>query len=338
MHMVPSDQSIPELISTEDGLHIKDTILWLDAQRCSGLSFMSSALAWNGGKIDNRIIATKETTELLAFRGQKPQALICPYNHIITIGRLKFELIPSGGILGGAQLWVQTEKQSILYSSRIQPDRINIVHQLQSKSANTLVLNALLPYENQALGGRRKEKERLLGEIKRTLANGRSPICLADPYSTAQELSKLISEAGYRVVVHPSIAKINRIYERHGSFVGNYGIYHDRKQSLKGKVAIFPHQTRGGRFKPRRPLPGGPIFAITDTPNFHSHTGIFRGIDERFIIPSFCDGRDLHDLLHTVNPRTLLISGPYAKEYAIKMQNSAPIVQAISPKHLPSLF
>ena len=94
------------------GLHLKDTLLWFDAEQPRELSFVSHALV--PGAFDHeKIICTDRTARLLRAmtiaygrgrRAHQPQVLVTPFRRTFAIGNLSLELFPAGYVLGSASL------------------------------------------------------------------------------------------------------------------------------------------------------------------------------------------------------------------------------------------
>ncbi|MCX6126028.1 MAG: hypothetical protein NTV34_14945 [Proteobacteria bacterium] len=244
-----------KLKSTDDGLHIADSILWLDSHLNGELSFLSSASALTRSKVP-QVIATEETVKILEACRKKPAALVCQYNRPFSIGRLKMELLPSGSILGGASLYVETEKGRVLYAPCLQPHPIATVRKMQVKKANALILGAFHPDPHQSMPNRRKA--------------GQYPVLLCDPISTAQEITKLLSEAQIPVSVHPTIFRVNKVYESCGSTLGQYSLM--KKRRGPPRVLLLPKSRRGKAVFSVRGH-DGPIFVIEDAlPQFRRDT------------------------------------------------------------------
>lgn len=336
MNSVRSQSNPIQLVSTEDGIHLVGSILWLDSKHTGDLSFVSTASSTQG-RLDSRIIATEETIKILEAQRQKPQALVCQYNHPFAIGRLKIELIPSGAGLGSASLWVETNQKQVLYAPHIQPQRIEVSRQMQLRKAHTLILGAKIPFPPEKAPARKKEKERLIATLEEYVQKGQYPVILCEPSIVAQELTKLLTEHKLFPAVHSHIFKIHKIYENYGSFLGKYSLYSSRDRRSRDKIALFPRFLKG-RFQLRKPLPEGPIFTIDESPSLISFAGIFRSVAERFIIPSYCDPRELKEVIHQVEPDEVYIFGPYAKEYVTHLKNVGPKVFPLYPSHLPALF
>jgi hypothetical protein len=323
--------------STEDGLHIADSILWLDSLLSGDLSFLSSASALSQSKVP-QVIATEETVKILEACRKKPQALVCQYNRPFSIGRLKMELLPSGSVLGGASLYVETDKGRILYAPCLQPNSIATVRKMQVKKANVLILGAFHPDPNQSLPNRRKEKDRLCNTVKSYMEQGRTPVIMCDPLTTAQEITKLLNESGIAVAVHPTIYRINRVYESFGSQLGQYAVVGKRHSGQR--VLILPKSRRSNSTVSVKDQ-SGPLLTIEDAlPQFRRDTtdAFTTKVLDTFYLSSHCDGPELKAIIQLVAPKELYFFGPYAKRYVQDLKDAAPKVRALYVNDQPTLF
>jgi hypothetical protein len=328
--------SIP-VRSTDDGIHLSNSILWFDSQSNGQLSFVSSADIPSKVKVP-QIIATEETLKLMAAQKsspQKPNALVCQYNRPFSIGRLRMELLPSGGILGGASLYVETEQGRLLYAPFLQTQKSGTVRQMQLKKAHTLILNAFHPDPNQALPNRKKERDRFVESVKSAVSKGQMPTILCRPTAIAQELTKILSDEGINVAVHPSIYRIHKIYESCGSLLGKYSLYSARG-SQRNKPVLWPAPTKPGHFRSR--LPEGPVFLIEPTNGETYLPPALRRSVERFYFSHACDGVELREVISAVAPKELYFTGPYAKRYVEEMKSLCPKVRPLFQNDQPTLF
>lgn len=320
--------------STEDGLHLADSILWFDSRGSGDLSFLSSADVADKKPDVPQVIATEETVKILEAYRKRPNALVCQYNRPFSIGRLKMELLPSGSVLGGASLYVETEKGRLLYAPQLQTQRIATVRQMQLKRANTLILGAFNPDPNAVMPTRKKERERLLEVVKKYLAEGSFPTILCKPVAIAQELTKLFSDEGIAVAVHSTIFRINKVYEACGSQLGNYTHFSKRSQS-KNRVLLMPLPAKPGSVTK---IPDGPILVVEDTIMDQSVPSTLKRPIERFYLSSGCDGAELREIIAAVNPKELYFFGPYAKRYVEELKGTAPKIKPLFPDDQPTLF
>ena len=321
------------MTSTEDGIHLDGSILWLDSKNTGDISFLSNPQGATS-RLASRVIATEETVRILEAFRKKPKALVCQYNRPFAIGPLNMELLPSGVGLGGASLWVETNNKKFLYAPNIQPLNSDICHHMQLRKADILVLSAHTPYNPENGTTRKKEKERLLEKIREELRLSRHPVIYCEPYATAPELTKYLSSNGIPVNLAPALHKINKIYESYGSTLGDYEQFNAEKAT--DAVTLFPLPQKGKEM--RLSLPKRPIMSVVDNQAHSLGDGVFRKIENRFYIPSSCEGRDLKAIISQVDPDEIYIFGPYAKDYVRQLRSSAPEVKALFPRHLPSLF
>ncbi|MCX6119782.1 MAG: hypothetical protein NT027_19780 [Proteobacteria bacterium] len=326
-----------KLKSTEDGLHIADSILWLDSHLNGELSFLSSAAALTRTHVP-QVITTEETVKILEACRKKPSALICQYNRPFSIGRLKMELLPSGSILGGASLYVETEKGRVLYAPCLQPHPIATVRKMQVKRANALILGAFHPDPHQSMPNRRKEKEKIVQALKEQLALNKSPVILCDPISTAQELTKLLTEANLPVSVNPTIFRVNKVYESCGSSLGPYSLL--KKKDTTPRVLILPKSRRGKNSQLIKDQEG-PIFSVEDAlPQFRRDTSeaFATKVVDTFYLSTHCDGPELKAIIQLVAPKELYFFGPYAKRYVEEMEGVCPKIKPLYVNDQPTMF
>ena len=329
----PAKSETIRVKSTSDGIHLTGSILWFDSFSRGELSFLSSALSPVKTTVP-QVIATEETIKILEAVRRKPNALVCQYNRPFSIGRLKIELLPSGSVLGGASIFVETAKGKFLYAPFLQPHRIPTVRQMQLKKANTLIIAAHHPDPAASLPPRKKEKDRLLGAVRERLNAGAYPVIFCHAIGTAQELTQLLSENQIPLAVHSSIFRINKVYEAYGSQLGNYSHY--SKRYGRNSVVILPLSNLGSPL--RRRIPDGPIFYVEDGFSQSLDPSAFRQVTDRFHISSSCDGRDLREIITNVDPRELFIFGPYARRYVEMFGELGPKVRPLFPDEQPALF
>ncbi len=327
---------IPRVIQTDDGLHLNDSILWFDSQTPGGLTFLSSADTIFAQQYHSQIITTAETIKLLESCGfSNPiNALVCQYNRSFSIGKLKIELLPSGHVLGGASLFVETQSRKILYAPTLQPSAISTVRRMQLKRADTLILGCFQS-DPSTKPSRKKEKERLIETVNSYIARGQYPIILCPSLTSAPELTKLFSEHDIATAVHSSIFKINRVYENYGSKLGTYTLY--SRKYTRNKVIIFPmYDHKLNRL--RKPLPAGPIFIVEDGIYSNSSTGeALRHSEEDFSLTSLADGIELKEIIAAIKPQKTLLFGPYVKRYA-KIIEGLCEIDTLDMNNQPSLF
>lgn len=319
--------------STDDGIHLDGSILWFDAQQNGELTFLSSALVAKS-RPGPQVIATEETVRILEARRKKPKALVCQYNRPFSIGRLKMELLPSGSVLGGALLHLETENKRILYAPALQSQKIATVRQMQLKKAHTLIIGTTHPDPTATLPNRKKERERLLQSVKQYIAAGQCPLIYCEPTTTAQELTKFFNDNQISVAVHPKIFRIHKVYESYGSKLGSYTLYSEKWS--KRKVALFPLPEAAGA--PRRFAADPPTLYVEDI-MIEDPSHVDPELKDRiFHISTTCDGKELKEIIAAVAPKEIYVFGPYAKRYEDELRSSFPKIKALFANSQPTLF
>ena len=334
MSRTGTKSDILRIISTEDGLHLKDSILWFDATRSGSLSFLSEPVE-SLKSIDPQIITTEETSKTLETLRKKLRPLICQYNRPFSIGRLKMELLPSGHALGGASLYVENGKQSVLYAPRVQTQKISVHRGFQLKKAKFLILSTCGSEPGLPSKNRNREKELLFGKLGDYIERNQWPFIFCQSLGLAQELTQYLSKMNVPVAVHPHIYKINKVYESYGCDLGIYSYFSSRR--TKNKVVLCPLHT--ARKSPQLTDSGRPVFTIRHNdeplPEYLSASKIC----EDFQLYSMSYGQDFQEIIDQVKPKEVLFFGQHASIYAEHYQKSTGLsVRALYPNDQPTLF
>lgn len=324
-----------EILATDDGLIVNDSILCLDSYSSGHLSFLSSALN-PFQKILTSVITTEETQKILRVFQRNPNALICQYNRPFSIGKLQIELLPSGGVLGGASLYVETGGSNFLYAPMLQANqKLAGLPAMQLKPVSTMILNAPNPPELSEKLGRENEVERFRKQIRRTLSKGVWPVVFCHPIATAQEITQIIAEEGVSVSVHPSIYKINKIYESCGVKIGSYSCYSPRKDQ-DASVLVFPFS----RFMRARPDVWRKRAAYMVQNNLENHILRYHAnIEDKFFFSLKSGLEDVKTALQEfVRPKRILVFGPYSIQFVRVLRSRHYQVQPLFQNRQPVLF
>ena len=307
-------------------LFLENSVLSLDSQSDDQkLSFLSSASV-PLKQCPPKIIATEETAKLLALSKKTPKVLTCQYNRPFSLGNLKLELLPSGFVLGGASLYLETNRERILYAPSIQIQKLGIFRQAQAKAADTLILGAHhLPNSGSQQQTRKKQKAAIQEHVSRCLAEELWPTIYCETHSIAPELTQLLSTMEIPLRVHRFIYKVNKLYEASGFTLGKYSQATEKTRA--GAVSIFPlNQVRGDGLYQLSTSPGAII--VQDT---HESLNIFE-------LDRASDIRNLGEFLDTVKPEKLMFTGPYAKEHIQLAKTFAPSVMPLNSYEQRPLF
>lgn len=213
---------MPEsLFEYHGGLHLKDTILWMDSPRPRSLCFISHA-GVPGALGHTKIVSTALTTELLRARAaaygrgrraHEPQALVTPYGRAFHLGRLSLELFPSGHALGAASLLLHHRGQTIVYAGDINLRGNPLVEALEARPCDVLVLPARFGQQRWALPPADETARSLVSFVSEALGRGQTAVLLCAALGEAQEVALLLQEVGLRVLAHRRVAALCKVYQ-----------------------------------------------------------------------------------------------------------------------------
>jgi putative mRNA 3-end processing factor len=219
-----------DLFEFHDGLHLRDSVLWFDAPAARPLCFISHANV-PGASRHQKILATKKTVELLRSIGtsahgrgrrvHEPQALVSPYGQRFSLGQLSLELFPSGHVLGGASLWVQFRKTTIVYSGYINPRKSQLLaERLEARSCDVLVLSCPFARRRHVFPPVEQVAEALVRFVVQSLEREATPVIFCSPLGEAQVVAQLLHRAGIRCRGHRQVFAACRVYRKAGLDVG----------------------------------------------------------------------------------------------------------------------
>jgi putative mRNA 3-end processing factor len=219
------------------GIRISGTEFYLDAKKKSLLSFVSHAHSDHVRRHD-QIIATPPTISLINQRHRKTNAVALDYHQQYQIDDFEIELIPSGHILGAAQILVQHDGMKLLYTGDFKPGKNLTADPLEVRQADILIMEStfgapefVFPKEWQII-------ERLTKFIDRCFQSGIVPVVMGYATGKSQEALKILGDLDYKVSIHPSVAQIASVYEQHGIEFKNYQIYNG--EDLRERVLLIP--------------------------------------------------------------------------------------------------
>jgi putative mRNA 3-end processing factor len=193
------------------GVHLTDSILWCDADRRHDLCFVSHAHADFMGK-NRRILATDKTVRILTRATGKAEALTSPYKRSFTLGPLTLEMHPAGHILGSAQLLIIRNDRRIVYTSDVNTRATMTAEKAKPVPCDTLVVPATYGLPEHRFPPREEVYEQIRSFVERCFEERATPVLIANQIGTAQELMKLLGDAGHRLRVHRSIYEVAKIY------------------------------------------------------------------------------------------------------------------------------
>lgn len=212
------------LFEVHGGLHLRDTLLWFDASQPRQLCFVSHANVPRALG-HQKILTTDRTAELLRAlaavhgrgrRAHEPQALVTPYRRTFALGQLNLELFPSGHVLGAASLLLQHRGLTIVYAGDINPRKSPLCDRLEARHCDVLVLPCRFGSRRYVFPPFEQVAAALVRFASDSLERSCTPIFFCPPLGEAQEVARLLLEAGIAVRAHRQIVAVSQVYQHAG--------------------------------------------------------------------------------------------------------------------------
>ena len=224
-------------ISSSSEIKLSGTAIYFDSKRAVPLSFVSSA---NVNKLpkSRKIIATPQTVKLLGNRIKGSAVLSSPYGKPFTLGSYSLELIPSGQMLGAAQLVVEKDGKRIVYAGSFKLRHTPTAGYAELRRCDTLIMDCAYGAPKFVFPRPEAVMESIFEFINRTLFEDRVPVILVNPMGKAQDLIIFLGERNVELSLHPAMVKTLRLYEELGVRIPPYGGI--KRKHFKNNVLIAP--------------------------------------------------------------------------------------------------
>lgn len=225
------------MIEYKNGIHLKGTGLWFDSKKKTELSFLSSADIEKFTPPE-KVIATPETIKILEKKIRKSLLLSCPYNRPFTLGDLQVELIPSGHMLGSAQMVIDKGDKTFIYAGDINLRDLPTAEHVAIKHCDVLVLKCKSGLTD-AIGPKFEASMKLVTKfIEDCFSSNLIPLLQVNAIGVGQDIIMTLGKKGFKLSLHESTHTVTKIYEDLGITFGEYGIL--KSDELEQRVIIIP--------------------------------------------------------------------------------------------------
>jgi putative mRNA 3-end processing factor len=187
---------------------------------------------------NRRILATDKTVRILTRATGKAEALTSPYKRSFTLGPLTLEMHPAGHILGSAQLLIVRNDRRLVYTSDVNTRATLTTERAKPVPCDTLVIPATYGLPMYKFPPRDEVYEQIKSFVERCFEDRATPVLIANQIGTAQELMKLLGDAGFRLRVHRSIYEVAKIYRDLGASLPTSRRF--AGTPARDEVVIFP--------------------------------------------------------------------------------------------------
>lgn len=281
------------------GLKLTKADLAVDFRRRQPRGFISHAHTDHMARHEYAL-CTPATGALYQFRyGPRPTHDL-PYGEPLDWGGLRLTTYPAGHCLGSAMLLAEDGERSLLYTGDFKLRESATAERAVLPKADTLVIESTYGNPIYRHPPRESVIDQLVTLVRRAIADGATPVVEAYVLGKGQEVTRILTAAGFPVLQHPKMYEISQVYRQCGVDLGDCHKY--TGEPLPGHVVVVPPRMhRGSR------LPGlkrTVTFAVTGWA-MHDRTRGRLGVDHAVPLSDHADYDELFEAVERVEPRVI---------------------------------
>lgn len=310
------------------GLYLPAQDLWLDPRDAQRLAFVSHAHSDHIAP-HAEIIVSERTARLMQARmpGERHEHIV-PFDQPANVCGLDLRLLPAGHIFGSAQFFLESDTGTLLYTGdfKLRPGRS--AEAAQWRQADTLIMETTFGLPRYRFPPTEQVVAQVVAFCRETLEENAVPVLLGYSLGKAQEILCSLIGAGLRPMLHGSVYRMTRIYEKFGQPCGEYERYD--AQQVEGKVLICPPSANRSRMLekiPRKRVAMLSGWASDPSARFRYQT------DAAFPLSDHADYTDLIRYVELVQPRRVLTLHGFASEFARDLRERGIEAWALSEEN-----
>ena len=295
----------------ERGVYLPKQDLWLDPWDPQRFAFVSHAHSDHIAP-HNEIILSEKTARLMHARmpGERTEHVL-PFGKNRVIRGINMILLPAGHIFGSAQIWIEAEGGTLLYTGDFKLRQGKSAEPTEWRQAETLIMETTYGLSRYQFPPTEQVVNQIVTFCHETIDDGGVPILLGYSLGKAQEILCSLGGAGLVPMLHGSVYEMTRIYEQFGQSFCEY-LRYDPKD-VTGKVLICPPSVNRSRMVERiKRKRVAMISGWAMDPN-----AIYRyQVDAAFPLSDHADYTDLVRYVELVQPARVLTLHGFAAEFA----------------------
>lgn len=281
------------------GLKLTKADLAIDFRRRQPRAFVSHAHIDHMARHE-LALCTPDTAALYRFRFGPRATRELPYGEPVDWGGLRLTTFPAGHCLGSAMLLAEDGDRSLLYTGDFKLGESATAVRAELPRADVLVIECTYGQPLYRHPPRDRVLDELFTLVREALDRGATPVIEAYVLGKSQEVTRLLTGAGFPVLQHPKIYEVSQVYRACGVDLGDCHRY--AGHPLPGHVVIVPPRMhRHGRLAG---LQKTVTFAVTGWA-VHERTRERLGVDHAIPLSDHADYNELFEAVERVAPRII---------------------------------
>ena len=298
-------------VAYRGGVLVPAIDLWMDPRVPRGLAFVSHAHSDHAGKHRETILSAGTSRLMRSRIGASPHEHVLDFGETRELRGAQFTLLPAGHVHGSAQLHLETEGGSLLYTGDFKLRAGLSSEPIAWRGAETLIMETtfgkpefIFPPAEQVLGD-------MVQFCREALEEGAVPVLLGYSLGKAQEILCAVAAAGLKPMLHGAVSKLTKIYREGVPGMPEFAEY--EAPNMAGHVLICPPSVRNSRMVQR--IKKRRVAMVTGwglTPGaVHRYQ-----VDAVFPLSDHAGYDDLLKYVELVQPQRVLTLHGYASEFA----------------------
>jgi DNA ligase 1 len=295
----------------ERGVYVPAIDLWLDPWDEQPAAFVSHAHADHMGNhqeiIFSTVTAKLMTARLPGTRIEHPLDFRAPF----SFREAQVTLYPAGHIYGSAQFYLEIENRSLLYTGDFKLRNGKSAEPIEWRTCDTLIMETTYGLPRYIFPPADEVITQLVRFCAEAIEQNVTPILFGYSLGKAQEILAALFGSGFRILLHPTVLRMTKLYEALRDRLPPYSAFHP--EDLPGSVFICPPTASRTKLIqsiwPRRTailtgwaLDPGAIYRYQ--------------CDAAFPLSDHADYPDLLRYVELVKPNQVLTLHGYAREFA----------------------
>ncbi len=226
-------------VQHQRGLHLPEHGLWLDPQRGQPLAFISHAHSDHISR-SAEVLMTAATARIMRERlGGKRTEHIAAFGETREFAGGRATLLSAGHILGSAQFHFESEAGSLLYTGDFKLAAGGAAQPCEWRHADTLVMETTFGLPRYRMPPREEVAAQVVAFCRETLDSRAVPVLLGYSLGKAQEIVRIVLDAGLTPMMHESVWKMTALHRELCRDFPQGGVRF-RASAAKGHVLVFP--------------------------------------------------------------------------------------------------
>jgi DNA ligase-1 len=236
------DTAMPEVVY-RGAVHVPSCDLWLDPPMSCAFAFVSHAHSDHTGRHRETVLSAATSRLMRARIGPSPHEHVLEFGETRELRGARFTLLPAGHVHGSAQLHLEDEAGSLLYTGDFKLRAGRASEPVEWRGADTLIMETTYGKPEFVFPPSGEVLDAVVKFCREALEDDEVPVLLGYSLGKAQEILCAVHEAGLQPMLHGSVAKMTRIYRE---LIPGFPAFADYEASaVRGHVLICPPSVRG---------------------------------------------------------------------------------------------